>query len=272
MRRGACSSCSMPSMRRTTSRRSTATPTSTRRFWPRPRADDRPRGRPGSGHDGVRRRRPRGRWRRFARRVRRDPDRRVGRAPGAAARDLRRDRGGHRPGPPGRRRGRGDLLRTEREDDGRPRPRPRRDPARGLAPRAAGDRVLAGRGQERHRRDRPRDEGAGPVHGPASAPAEDAAAADGRGGRRGRRVDALLRGRAPDGGRAAPFQRGGPRRPSDRGSVMISRIRGVLLRRSMESAEVMTPGGVGYEVEIPLTVYERLPPEGEEVEFITYYL
>ena len=53
---------------------------------------------------------------------------------------------------------------------------------------------------------------------------------------------------------------------------MISRIRGVLLRRSMESAEVMTPGGVGYEVEIPLTVYERLPPEGEEVEFITYYL
>ncbi len=53
---------------------------------------------------------------------------------------------------------------------------------------------------------------------------------------------------------------------------MISRIRGVLLRRSMDSVEVMTPGGVAYEIEVPLTVFERLPPEGAEVELRTHYV
>ncbi len=53
---------------------------------------------------------------------------------------------------------------------------------------------------------------------------------------------------------------------------MISRIRGVLLAREMGVVEVMTPGGVGYQIEIPLSVYERLPREGEEVELRTYYL
>jgi Holliday junction DNA helicase RuvA len=53
---------------------------------------------------------------------------------------------------------------------------------------------------------------------------------------------------------------------------MISRVRGVLLRREMELAEVMTAGGVGYELEIPLSVYERLPREGAEVELRTHYL
>ena len=53
---------------------------------------------------------------------------------------------------------------------------------------------------------------------------------------------------------------------------MISRIRGVLVERSIGAIEVMTPGGVGYQIEIPLGVYERLPREGEEVELRTYYL
>jgi Holliday junction DNA helicase RuvA len=53
---------------------------------------------------------------------------------------------------------------------------------------------------------------------------------------------------------------------------MISRIRGTLLRRELESAEVMTPGGVAYEVAIPLSVYERLPREGAEVELVTHYV
>lgn len=53
---------------------------------------------------------------------------------------------------------------------------------------------------------------------------------------------------------------------------MISRIRGTLLRRDLERAEVMTPSGVAYEIEIPLSVYERLPGEGAEVEFRTHYL
>ncbi|HEX7239373.1 MAG TPA: Holliday junction branch migration protein RuvA [Longimicrobiaceae bacterium] len=50
---------------------------------------------------------------------------------------------------------------------------------------------------------------------------------------------------------------------------MISRIRGVLLAREIGRAEVMTPGGVAYEMEIPTTVYERLPRPGEEVDLRT---
>lgn len=51
---------------------------------------------------------------------------------------------------------------------------------------------------------------------------------------------------------------------------MISRIRGVLLRRQIGIAEVMTQGGVAYELQIPLTVFERLPKEGSDVELRTY--
>ncbi len=51
---------------------------------------------------------------------------------------------------------------------------------------------------------------------------------------------------------------------------MISRIRGILLRRDLTTCEVMTAGGIAYEVEIPLTVFERLPREGAEIELRTY--
>ena len=53
---------------------------------------------------------------------------------------------------------------------------------------------------------------------------------------------------------------------------MISRIRGTLVRRDLNSIEVMTGGGVAYELLIPLTVYERLPREGAEVELRTYHV
>jgi Holliday junction DNA helicase RuvA len=53
---------------------------------------------------------------------------------------------------------------------------------------------------------------------------------------------------------------------------VISRIRGTLLRRELGVAEVMTSGGVAYEVQIPLTVFERLPREGAEVELRTVYV
>ncbi|HEX6938749.1 MAG TPA: Holliday junction branch migration protein RuvA [Longimicrobiales bacterium] len=53
---------------------------------------------------------------------------------------------------------------------------------------------------------------------------------------------------------------------------MISRIKGVLLERSVDAVEVMTPGGVAYAIEIPLTVYERLPKAGAEVELRTFQL
>lgn len=53
---------------------------------------------------------------------------------------------------------------------------------------------------------------------------------------------------------------------------MISRVRGTLLLRETERAEIMTAGGVAYEIEIPLSVYERLPREGSEVELRTLYI
>jgi holliday junction DNA helicase RuvA len=53
---------------------------------------------------------------------------------------------------------------------------------------------------------------------------------------------------------------------------MISRIRGTLVRRDLNSIEVLTASGVGYELSVPLTVFERLPREGEQVELRTYYV
>ena len=53
---------------------------------------------------------------------------------------------------------------------------------------------------------------------------------------------------------------------------MISRVRGTLVRRDLGSVEVMTSGGVTYELLIPLSVYERLPREGGEVELRTYHV
>ncbi|HUF68792.1 MAG TPA: Holliday junction branch migration protein RuvA [Longimicrobiales bacterium] len=51
---------------------------------------------------------------------------------------------------------------------------------------------------------------------------------------------------------------------------MIRRLRGTLVTRKLGVIEIMTVAGVGYEVEIPLTVYERLPREGDEVEIRTH--
>lgn len=51
---------------------------------------------------------------------------------------------------------------------------------------------------------------------------------------------------------------------------MISRLRGTLLTRDEGTVEVATAGGVVYEVEVPLTVAGKLPPEGQEVEILTH--
>lgn len=53
---------------------------------------------------------------------------------------------------------------------------------------------------------------------------------------------------------------------------MISRVRGELIVRDLERVEVMTPGGVAYEIAIPTTVFERLPRLGETVSLRTYHL
>ncbi len=47
---------------------------------------------------------------------------------------------------------------------------------------------------------------------------------------------------------------------------MISRLKGILLARDPDLVEVETAGGVVYEVEVPLTVLERLPAPGGAVE------
>ena len=46
---------------------------------------------------------------------------------------------------------------------------------------------------------------------------------------------------------------------------MIAQIAGRLLAKDLDRVEVMTSGGVGYELSIPLGVYETLPPAGEDV-------
>jgi Holliday junction DNA helicase RuvA len=51
---------------------------------------------------------------------------------------------------------------------------------------------------------------------------------------------------------------------------MISRVRGQLVRRDLGAVEIETPGGLTYEITIPLTVYERLPREGADIELRTF--
>lgn len=46
---------------------------------------------------------------------------------------------------------------------------------------------------------------------------------------------------------------------------MISRIQGVLLSHTLDRIEVMTAGGLGYELLVPLSVLESLPRPGDEI-------
>ena len=51
---------------------------------------------------------------------------------------------------------------------------------------------------------------------------------------------------------------------------MISQLTGTLATKDLDRVEVMTAGGVGYELVIPLGVYETLPKEGERVSLFTH--
>ncbi|MDH3223751.1 MAG: Holliday junction branch migration protein RuvA [Gemmatimonadota bacterium] len=53
---------------------------------------------------------------------------------------------------------------------------------------------------------------------------------------------------------------------------MISRIRGTVLERDVDAVEILTASGLVYEVEVPLTVFQRLPGKGAEVELRTVYV
>jgi Holliday junction DNA helicase RuvA len=50
---------------------------------------------------------------------------------------------------------------------------------------------------------------------------------------------------------------------------MISRIHGRLAAKEIDHLEIMV-AGVGYELAVPLSVYERLPAVGEEVALCTH--
>jgi Holliday junction DNA helicase RuvA len=51
---------------------------------------------------------------------------------------------------------------------------------------------------------------------------------------------------------------------------VIAQIAGRLTAKELDRVEVMTTGGVGYEVAIPLGVYEALPKTGEDVVLHTH--
>src|SRR5690349_15875780 len=51
---------------------------------------------------------------------------------------------------------------------------------------------------------------------------------------------------------------------------MIAHVTGALLTKALDRVEVMTPGGVGYELSVPLSVYETLPRIGDAVRLHTY--
>src|SRR3954462_15562820 len=46
---------------------------------------------------------------------------------------------------------------------------------------------------------------------------------------------------------------------------MIAQVSGTLVSKELDRAEIMTSGGVAYELAIPLGVYESLPRVGEQV-------
>ncbi len=51
---------------------------------------------------------------------------------------------------------------------------------------------------------------------------------------------------------------------------MISHINGILIAKDIDRVEIMTAGGVGYELQIPLGVFETLPKQGEKASLHTY--
>jgi len=51
---------------------------------------------------------------------------------------------------------------------------------------------------------------------------------------------------------------------------LISRIVGTLASKDIDRVDIMTDGGVGYELQIPLGVFETLPKQGDQISLHTY--
>jgi holliday junction DNA helicase RuvA len=51
---------------------------------------------------------------------------------------------------------------------------------------------------------------------------------------------------------------------------VIAHVRGKLVAKDLDRVEIMTSGGTGYELAVPLSVYETLPKVGEEAALHTH--
>jgi Holliday junction DNA helicase RuvA len=51
---------------------------------------------------------------------------------------------------------------------------------------------------------------------------------------------------------------------------MIAHVRGKLVAKDLDRVEIMTAGGTGYELAVPLSVYETLPKVGEDASLHTH--
>ena len=51
---------------------------------------------------------------------------------------------------------------------------------------------------------------------------------------------------------------------------MIAHVRGKLVAKDLDRVEIMTAGGTGYELSVPLSVYETLPKVGEDTALHTH--
>lgn len=51
---------------------------------------------------------------------------------------------------------------------------------------------------------------------------------------------------------------------------MIAHVRGKLVAKDLDRVEIMTAGGTGYELAVPLSVYETLPKVGEDTALHTH--
>jgi Holliday junction DNA helicase RuvA len=51
---------------------------------------------------------------------------------------------------------------------------------------------------------------------------------------------------------------------------VIAHVRGKLVAKDLDRVEIMTAGGTGYELAVPLSVYETLPKVGEEMSLHTH--
>src|SRR5882762_7126303 len=154
------------------------------------------------------------------------------------------------------------LRQRQSRIDARARPGARHRDLRGRGRRAAGFRVHRAPGEAGRGRQRPREEGAGAADGEAAPRACGRAL---RGCRGRPRLRDLPRAR-----RTGPGRDRYARLPREAGQAhMIGRLAGVLLEKNPPQI-LVEAGGVGYEVEVPMSTFYNLPGSGERVTLLTH--